>query len=186
MEAYRFTAKQQAFIDHYVATKNGAKSAVAAGYKPTNAKQIATENLSKPYIKDEINRRLAELATETRVSGKKVIDELAAIALFRLDEVVQVNEISDELGRSKTIVSILDSDKWSDRAKSAIELVEQTDKGGIKIRAHSKNNALKQLGDHFGIFRDIDSIINGLLQYGHVTWLEDGSGFKFSYFDEES
>ena len=52
------TAREQRFIDEYVLCPNGAKAARRAGYSARTARQIATENLTKPYIRAEINRRL--------------------------------------------------------------------------------------------------------------------------------
>lgn len=58
-----FTAKQRAFIDHYLLTLNGTEAARMAGYKgdDNTLGVTAHENLRKPKIKAEIQRRLREL-----------------------------------------------------------------------------------------------------------------------------
>lgn len=178
----RLTKRQRAFINHYVATKNGAQSAINAGYKASNAAQTANENLRKPYIKAEIEKQLAEQAERVKVTGDKVVAELAAIGMFRMSHVAKVRkDVDPATNRQVNVVDIDETDDWSDDAHCAIESIEQTDKGGIKIKAHSKTNALKQLGDHFGLFKDFDTLVKGLMQYGTVVWLEDGSGFEFRY-----
>lgn len=54
------TAKQLAFVKQYLATKNGTQAALTT-YNTTDAKTaqaIATENLSKPLIREELAREL--------------------------------------------------------------------------------------------------------------------------------
>ena len=56
----RFTLKQRLFIDFYLgdAKFNGAEAARLAGYKQNSAREMAYENLAKPHIAREIERRL--------------------------------------------------------------------------------------------------------------------------------
>src|SRR5215510_7111540 len=55
-----FTNKQLRFIDEYFRDFNATKAAIRAGYSPKTARQIADENLSKPDIAAEVNRRKLE------------------------------------------------------------------------------------------------------------------------------
>ena len=64
------TPKQQKFCLEYVASGNATEAAIKAGYSKKTAKQIAAENLSKPYLKTYI----AEL-TE-RIENEKVADAI--------------------------------------------------------------------------------------------------------------
>ena len=56
----RFTVKQNLFISFYLgdAKFNGAEAARLAGYKQNSAREMAYENLAKPHIAREIERRL--------------------------------------------------------------------------------------------------------------------------------
>lgn len=56
------TKKQQVFIEEYVATGNGTKAALKAYDTEDNmtAASIANENLNKPYIEAEIDKRLKD------------------------------------------------------------------------------------------------------------------------------
>lgn len=56
----RFTLKQSLFIAFYLgdAKFNGAEAARLAGYKTNSAREMAYENLAKPHIAREIERRL--------------------------------------------------------------------------------------------------------------------------------
>lgn len=59
------TPKQKAFADHYLKCGNATEAAKKAGYSEKAARQIATENLSKPsvsaYIADRMNKQDAAL-----------------------------------------------------------------------------------------------------------------------------
>src|SRR6056297_3058613 len=55
------TKKQELFIVEYLKDFNATRSAIAAGYSEESAGVIGHENLSKPEIKQEIDRRYREL-----------------------------------------------------------------------------------------------------------------------------
>lgn len=60
MSNHKFTLKERRFIDEYMIDFNATRAAIASGYSKNSARQIGSENLSKPYIKAEIERRLKE------------------------------------------------------------------------------------------------------------------------------
>ena len=55
-----WTDLQRQFVKYYVGecNLNGTRAAIKAGYSRKSARQIASENLSKPYIRAEIDRLL--------------------------------------------------------------------------------------------------------------------------------
>lgn len=55
------TNKQQAFIDYYLICFNATEAARQAGYSEKTARSIGHENLTKPDIREEIDRRVSEL-----------------------------------------------------------------------------------------------------------------------------
>jgi hypothetical protein len=122
------------------------------------------------YIKTYLNELLTQQAERTKLTGDQVISELAAIASFQLTDVI-------ELSNGK--LTIKEMQAWSDTAKQAVESLKIDKDGCIHIKAHSKVAALKQLGEHFGLFIDYNTALQALVKYGYVTWLEDGRGFQF-------
>jgi phage terminase small subunit len=48
------TPKQRRFVDEYLVDLNATQAAVRAGYRPHHARQMGSENLSKPVIADAI------------------------------------------------------------------------------------------------------------------------------------
>lgn len=74
------TAKQRAFIQEYCVDKNATQAAIRAGYSKKTARQIGDQNLSKLYIKREIDELLARLADNTETEAEWVRRRLKAEA----------------------------------------------------------------------------------------------------------
>lgn len=71
----KLTAKQEAFIQAYIETNNAAESARRAWYSEKTARVIWDENLSKPYIKAEIDKRKAKIAEKHERTMDKLMEE---------------------------------------------------------------------------------------------------------------
>lgn len=79
------TPKQQAFVQFYAFDRNATNAARRAGYSEKTARQIATENLSKPAIQAAISAQEAITAHELGLTREKVLQELLeAIAVAKL------------------------------------------------------------------------------------------------------
>jgi hypothetical protein len=74
------TEKQKAFCREYVVDLNATRAAIRAGYSQKTARQIATENLSKPAIQEAIKVLQDERAERTQVDADFVVERLRAIA----------------------------------------------------------------------------------------------------------
>jgi len=77
----KLTAKQKTFCEEYLIDLNATQAAIRAGYSEKTAKQIATENLSKPVLAEYIAELQAKRSAETKIdaawvllSAKKVYD----------------------------------------------------------------------------------------------------------------
>lgn len=73
------TAKQSRFIDEYMVDLNGAAAAVRSGYSRKTSRAIAAENLTKPDIQAELQRRGAALARELEITREGVVKNLVAV-----------------------------------------------------------------------------------------------------------
>lgn len=60
----KLTVKQRRFCDYYIETGNGTEAAVRAGYSVNSAKEIASENLTKPNIANYIQKVSEQLQNE--------------------------------------------------------------------------------------------------------------------------
>jgi hypothetical protein len=90
----------------------------------------------------------------------KFIKTQLEIASFQLTDVI-------ELSNGKLTIKGIQA--WSDNAKRAVESLKIDKDGCIHIKAHSKVAALKQLGEHFGLFTDYNTALQALMKYGYVT-----------------
>lgn len=70
----KLTLKQRRFIEEYMIDFNGTRAAIAAGYSKSSAYSTSWETLRKPEVKEEIERRLAELQLTPDATGKMIAD----------------------------------------------------------------------------------------------------------------
>ena len=96
----KLTLKQKLFVSEYLKSRNGTSSAMKI-YNVKNretAKSIASENLSKPYLKDTIDKHLI-------ASG---YNPLNSIANLQEVEAYKTNKITgaDKINASKTLLSL--------------------------------------------------------------------------------
>jgi len=73
------TPKQKRFCDEYLIDLNATQAAIRAGYSERTAKQMGTENLSKPAIKAYIEERMAEKEAELVASQDEVLQYLTSV-----------------------------------------------------------------------------------------------------------
>lgn len=84
----KLTVKQQKFADNYIESGNATQSAIDAGYSKKTAKVIATENLSKPYLKSYIDSKLAEIESHKIMDATEALQLLTSIARGETKETV--------------------------------------------------------------------------------------------------
>lgn len=151
----KLTKKETVFVEEYIRCWNGAAAARAAGYSAKVAKQIAYENLTKPYLQDAIEKRLGEI----RMS----INEFYA----RLSEQARAN-IADFIEFYN--VPVLDKDgkhvgeRQSVRVKQyaferyghLIKSITPTSNGDFKVELYSAQVALELTGKTHNAFVDRD------------------------------
>lgn len=77
----KLTAKQELFITEYMKDLNATQAAIRAGYNEKTAKAIGYENLTKPYLKNEIDKRLAKRATDNGITAEFVLNGIKGIAV---------------------------------------------------------------------------------------------------------
>lgn len=139
------TKKQKRFVEEYLIDLNATQAAIRAGYSPDSAKEIGSENLTKPNIANAIDQAIAERSRRTGVNADRVVRELAKIAFVNAGEVVDFD------------TAIL-RDKISDDDMAAIQSVKIKTFGedGVEreVKLADKLKALELLGKHLGLFKD--------------------------------
>lgn len=112
----KLTQKQKRFVDEYLVSGNATQAALKAGYSKKAAKQIGTENLSKPSIKAYVDERSAEIASAKIASAREVMEfysrvlrgeETEEVPMSTADEVVTVTKkpsIKDKVSVAREIL----------------------------------------------------------------------------------
>lgn len=90
----KLTSKQELFCREYLVDLNATQAAIRAGYNPNSAKQIATENLSKPYLANFIAELKAERAAKVDISAAWVLKKLVALH----DKCMEAETVQDSAG----------------------------------------------------------------------------------------
>lgn len=76
----RLTERQRRFADYYIETGNATESAIRAGYSKKTAKEMGHENLTKPHLREYIDKRLEEMAEKRIMNAEEAMQLLTAIA----------------------------------------------------------------------------------------------------------
>lgn len=140
----KLTDKQKKFIDEYLVDLNATQAAIRAGYKEKAAYRTGAENLRKPQIQEEIQKRMQERQQRTEVTQDMVVKELASIAFARATDYAAVKGGA---------VRIKDTDSLSDEQIRAIAGIKEG-ANGIEIKLNDKEKALELLGRHLGMWND--------------------------------
>jgi len=75
----KLTIKQKAFADYYIELGNATQAAIKAGYNKKSARQIGTENLTKPSILAYIEKRLKPIEDKRIANADRVLEFLTGI-----------------------------------------------------------------------------------------------------------
>ena len=139
------TKKQKRFIEEYLIDLNATQAAIRAGYSPDTAKSIGSENLTKPDIKAQIARAMAERSRRTGVNADRVIMELAKIAFVNANDVIDAETATLKPDALPEDTAAIQSVKVKTFGEDGL---------GREIKMADKLKALELLGKHLGMFRD--------------------------------
>lgn len=142
------TPKQRRFIEEYATSFNAHDAALKAGYSAKTARNIACENLSKPYIKRALQEKMDELTTK---SQDKIISVLQRLQETINADIMDYVDDSGQFAPSKS--------RFNGKLVNSI----RRGKSGVTISLCSKDKALELLGKYLGMWQDkID--ISGQIQ----------------------
>lgn len=104
MRLVALTEKQKRFCDEYLIDLNATQAAIRAGYSEKTARQTATENLSKPYIREYIDKRMAEKEAELIADQDEVLKYLTSVLRGESQSTeIVVEGIGDGCSEARTI-----------------------------------------------------------------------------------
>lgn len=95
------TPKQQRFVEEYLIDLNGTQAAIRAGYSPDSAREIASENLTKPAIHAAIAEARAALSKRAQVDAEYVLNGIIGL-IEKCEQAVPVKDREgNEIGEYK-------------------------------------------------------------------------------------
>ena len=144
----KLTPRQKDFCEYYLQTGNAAEAARLAGYSEKTARVIGPENLSKPVIKNAIDKAIAERSRRTGINQDRVIQEIAKLAFLNPIDVIDMDEA--------TIKGEANRDDTACIASVKVKVIPGED-GNIterEVKTYDKLKALELLGKHLGMFTD--------------------------------
>ena len=141
----KLTAKQQRFCDEYLIDLNATQAAIRAGYSKKTARAIANENLTKPYIKEYIEKRMSEKEKELIADQDEVMKYLSSVMRREMTESVVVTI-------SKEKSTYVPDANGTMRKQTVKEDVPEVIK--IPARLSDANKAAELLGRAYGIYTD--------------------------------
>ena len=138
--AQLLTPKESRFVDEYLVDLNATQAAIRAGYSERTARQIASENLSKPHIQAGIAQARKQQQERTHITADAMLQQAWLIATADVRELVEMKVACcrhcwGENFRYQRTVSEMNSDrgKWLEAGKDPAEFDEQ---GGIGFNPH--------------------------------------------------
>ncbi|MCE5605028.1 terminase small subunit [Staphylococcus pseudintermedius] len=75
----KLTEKQQMFVDEYIIDLNATQAAIRAGYSEKCARQVGNANMSKVYIQQAIQARLAEKKDNLVMKQDEILERLTRL-----------------------------------------------------------------------------------------------------------
>lgn len=160
----RLTAKQRRFVEEFLVDKNATQAAIRAGYSERAAKSIAAENLTKPHIAEAVEKGMAALTRKAAIDAKRVVGALGEIAFLDPADVVEWNGA----GR----VTVRASAELPPAVRRAIDSIERTPDGHLRIRFQPKTTALDKLAKHLGLYKQQVDVVHHMapgMDYSRLT-----------------
>ena len=133
------TLMQKKFADYYLECGNATEAAKKAGYSEGSARQIGTENLSKPSISAYINERLAEIESKSIASIEEVM---------KFYTKVMRGEEKDQFGLDASL---------SDRMRAGNEIIKRLSAASTDSETTEEDGLIEALeGNAENLFNDGD------------------------------
>jgi phage terminase small subunit len=146
----KLTAKRKKFVDEYLKCLVATTAAIRAGYSKKTAKVTGAQLLTFPNVQEAIEKAQANRSKRTNITQDMVLKELANIAFGNLNRVSSWGADGVDLKES--------SDLSEDDAATVSEVAQTATPNGtnVKIKQHDKVKALQLLGQHLGMFANIN------------------------------
>jgi phage terminase small subunit len=160
----KLTPKQRLFIKEYLIDLNATQAAIRAGYSKKTARSIGQRLLTYVDIRNELVAAMHTREEKTDITAERVLKELALIAFADMKNYVAISEDG-----------VVTANTWDEMPESASRVVQEvkevrrimgSGEGGKEIilecrlgyKHHSKVQALELIGNHLGMWKNIEEI----------------------------
>ena len=153
----KLTNKQSAFIDEYMIDLNSTQAAIRAGYSKKTADRMGPENMCKPVIQAELEKRLSARSERTTIDSDYVLSRLSEVDQMDVIDIlnddgttkaikewpkiwrqfisgIDITEIFTGSGEDKSLSGLVKKIKWPDKLKN-LELIGKH----VNVRAFREN-----------------------------------------------
>ena len=165
----KLTDKQKQFCQEYIIDLNATQAAIRAGYSEKTARAIASENLSKLYIQEEIQKAMNARSKRTEITADMVARELARLGFSDISNYVEWGKNNYKLKES------VDLTKDQTASISEVSVHKSKDGGSIKFKLHDKGRSLEMLARHLGMFTEKHEFLNDLVIQVRVKNFEEAT-----------
>jgi len=168
------TNKERIFCHQYIIDWNGARAARQAGYSEHTAKQIATENLSKPYLKAYIASIRDNLEEEAGISKLMIIKEHQKLAFNSIAHLhntwIERKEFESLTDDQKTCIASIDT-KTIRKNKGTKKKPKTVHVEFVKVKLYDKQKSLEALSKLMG-YNDANKInLSGSVNIPVIDWV---------------
>lgn len=160
MSEPRLTKKQRVFIEEYLQCWNATEAALRAGYSKRSVRQIASQNLSKVNISEEIQKRISEKA----MTADEVLIRLGDMARGDIGDFMDIESISFNVSLKKAKEFGLTHLIKKIKQKTTITQKKDGDEEEnhwIELELYDAQSALVHLGKHHKLFTESHDISSG-------------------------
>jgi len=129
------TEKQQYFVEEYLIDLNATQAAIRAGYSAKSADKIGSELLGKTRVSNAISDAMAARSARTKITQDYILSNLMEV-------------VERCLQRAPVMVR---------EGPRMVQATDERDRHVWQFNANGANRALKQLGDHLGMWKAPES-----------------------------
>ncbi len=174
-EIIKLYPMQWRFVQEYIKDLNATQSAIRAGYARGSAKVTGSRLLSKANVQAALAQEQRRAAERAHVDQDRVLREYIRIAFADIRQIVQWDDTTVTLRKSSEVPPALGH---------AIAEVQQT-ANGVRVKLHSKLQALDALAKHLGLFREEEDDVGRTLSHAErvvrINQLLSRAGYDGTY-----
>jgi phage terminase small subunit len=140
--------RQISFIEAYIITGNATKAARMAGYSAKTAQETGSKLLSKVIIQEALAQKRKTITDKFAITAENIIFEIARIAFADIGDYVSFGPDGVVLDKS-----FAEMPEGATRCIADVQHHFNAEGGGsARFKLHNKLDALKLLGDHYGLW----------------------------------